>query len=350
MRDRNAVFVGCDVGDKKSEICVLDEVGAVVDRRQLQTTSGALKKALAKHVPAVVAIEVGTHSRWIEEVLLAAGHRVIVANPRQVQLIWKRGKKTDKADALLLARLARVDVTLLAPVHHRSRTSQVDLAAIRSRDVLVQARTKLVNHVRGMLKPFGVRAPSCSTNAFPDRVVAEIPTELVPALMPVVEVLRGVNEQIAAHDRQIEQLAASCPVTTHLAEVDSIGALTALAFRLTVEDPAKFKKSRVVPAFLGLTPAKDQSGHADPQKRISRAGDPLLRRLLVQCAQNLLGHGGRDCDIRRWGLRIAERGGGKNAKKRAIVAVARKLAVVLHRIWVSGEAYHSFHPNAVTAS
>jgi transposase len=341
MKKSNEHFVGCDVGDKMSELCVLDGTGAVIERRTVRTTAAALAKTLARYRRALVAIEVGTHSRWIEEVLTRAGHHVIVANARQVQIIWKRRNKTDRADALLLARLARVDISLLMPVHHRSRPAQVDLASIRSRDALVQVRTKLVNHVRGTLKSFGARADPCATSSFPDRVANQIPPELVPALAPLVETLRKVNEQIASHDRQLEQLAVSCPTTARLSEVSSIGPITALTFRLTIEDPSKFKKSRVVPAFLGLTPAKDQSGEADPQQRISKAGDPLLRRLLVQCAQHLLGHFGQDCDIRRWGLRLAERGG-KNGKRRAVVAVARKLAVVLHRIWMTSSPYRPF--------
>lgn len=349
MKDRNTVFVGCDVGDRTSEICIVDSRGAVVERRQVKTTVRGLTSALARREHTTVAIEAGTHSRWIEETLTAAGHRVIVANPRQVRLIWKRGRKTDKADALLLARLARVDPSLLAPVQHRSRAAQVDLAAIRSRDVLVRTRTLLFNHVRGVLKPFGIKPVDCRPDSFPQRVADEIPPELVPALQPVLKVLCELNEQIAAHDRQIAQIAAACPVVSRLSQIDSVGALTALTFRLTIEDPAKFRRSRVVPAFLGLTPAKDQSGESDPQRGISKAGDPLMRRLLVQCAHNLLGYRGRDCDMRRWGLRLAERGG-KNAKKRAIVAVARKLAVVLHRIWISGDLYEPFRVISTAAA
>jgi transposase len=160
-------------------------------------------------------------------------------------------------------------------------------------------------------------------------------------------VLRELNTQIAKHDRQVEQLSSACPTTVRLAQVDGVGDLTALAYRLTIEDPSRFRKSRVVSAFLGLTPAKDQSGESDPQKGISKAGDPFLRRLLVQCAQHILGPFGNDCDLRRWGLRLAERGG-KAAKKRAIVAVARKLAVLLHRLWVSGEVYRPFYASNVT--
>jgi transposase len=346
MGDRNTVFVGCDVGDKLSELCVLNQAGAVLDRRQVRTTVNGIGKALAGYENATVVIEVGVHSRWIEEALTAAGHQVVVANARQVQLIWKRRKKTDKADAMLLARLARVDLSLLAPVQHRSRAAQVDLASLRSRDALVRVRTALFNHVRGMLKPFGVKPVRCATTAFPDRVASEVPVELLPALEPILGVLRELNTQIAKHDRQVAQLSLACPTTLRLAQVDGVGDLTALAYRLTIEDPSRFKKSRVVSAFLGLTPAKDQSGESDPQKRITKAGDPFLRRLLVQCAQHVLGPFGNDCDLRRWGLRLAERGG-KAAKKRAIVAVARKLAVLLHRLWVTGEVYRPFYASNV---
>ena len=338
MGDRNTVFVGCDVGDKLSELCVLDQAGAVLDRRQVRTTVSGISKPLARYDRAIVVIEAGVHSRWIEEALTAAGHQVVVANARQVQLIWKRRKKTDRADAMLLARLARVDLSLLAPVQHRSRAAQVDLASLRSRDALVRVRTALFNHVRGTLKPFGVKPVRCATSAFPERVASEVPAELLPALEPILEVLRELNTQIAKHDRQVEQLAAACPTTLRLSQVDGVGELTALAYRLTIEDPSRFKRSRVVPAFLGLTPAKDQSGESDPQKRITKAGDPFLRRLLVQCAHHLLGPFGNDCDLRRWGLRLAERGG-KAARKRATVAVARKLTVLLHRLWVTGDVY-----------
>lgn len=341
MKKLSAIYVGCDVGDRTSELCILDHTGAVLERQNVKTTAKSLTRCLSRFGGATVAIEAGTHSRWIEEVLTAAGHGVIVANPRQVRLIWKRGKKTDRADALLLARLARVDQSLLAPVHHRSRTAQLDLAAIRSRDILVRTRTRLFNHVRGTLKPFGIKPVHCSTTAFPDRVADEIPAELAPALEPILKVLRELNDQIAAHDRQVDAMTAANPVATHLATVYGVGALTALTFRLTIEDPTKFKQSRVVAAFLGLTPAKDQSGQSDPQRHISKAGDPLTRRLLVQCAHHMLGHTGADCDIRRWGLHLAERGG-KDGRKRAIVAVARKLAVVLHRIWVTGQPYRPF--------
>jgi transposase len=338
MKKRNAVFAGCDLSDKSSEICVLDGDGAVVETRTARTTRHGLVAAFRKYGHVVVAIEAGTHSRWVEEVLVGAGHKVIVANPRQVQLIWGRGKKTDRSDAMLLARLARVDPMLLAPVHHRSRAAQLDLASLRSRDILVSARTKLVNHVRGLLKQFGVRVERCSTGAFANRADEVVPPDLAPALGPVLEALRTLNAQIVVHDRQVDQLVSASPVAMRLAEVDGVGPVTALAYQLTIEDPTKFRHSRVVGSFVGLTPAKDQSGDSDPQKHISKAGNAFLRRLLVQCAHRVLGTFGRECNLRRWGLALCARGG-PAGKKRAIVAVARKLAVILHRVWITGEPY-----------
>jgi transposase len=239
---------------------------------------------------------------------------------------------------MLLARLARLDLSLLAPVQQRSRSAQVDLASLRSRDILVSVRTKLVNHVRGLLKQFGVRVESRSTPAFARQARKVIPAELRPALVPVLETLDGVSEQIALHDRQVEQLLKASPIATRLAQIDGVGPITALTFRLTIDEPAKFKKSRLVAAFLGLVPAKDQSGASDPQKHITKAGNPFLRRLLVQCAHRLLGPFGPECDLKRWGLTLCARGG-PAGKKRAIVAVARKLAVMMHRVWITGRPY-----------
>jgi transposase len=348
MADPNAVFVGCDLGDKQSEMCVVDQTGAVIETKRVGTTKQALVQALRKYGRAQVVVEAGTHSRWVEDALTSAGHQVVVANPRQIQLIWGRRKKTDRSDAMVLARLARFDLTLLAPVHQRSRGAQVDLASLRSRDILVSVRTKLVNHVRGLLKQFGVRVESCSTAAFASRAGEVVPAELKPALDPVLKALDAVTEQIAVHDRQVQQLVKAYPIATRLAQIDGVGPITALAFRLTIEEPAKFKKSRVVAAFLGLVPAKDQSGASDPQKHITKAGNPFLRRLLVQCAHRLLGAFGPDCDLRRWGLTLCGRGG-PAGRKRAIVAVARKLAVVMHRVWVTGRPYDP-HFSALAAA
>lgn len=339
MKESNRYFVGCDLGDRYTELAVLDGDGAVVETDRIRTTRASLERRLGQYQHARVVLEVGVHSRWVAEVLLGLGHEVIVANPRQVRLIWKRRMKTDRSDAMVLARLGRFDVELLAPVQHRSRSAQVDLAAVRSRELLVCTRTKLLNHVRGTLKQFGVKLPSCKASAFNAHVQQVLPAELRPALGPALSLIDELNAAVGAHDKQVTELAGKeYRHTGRMTQIAGVGDLSALTFALTLDDPARFKKSRFVAAFLGLTPAKDQSGDSDPQKHITKAGDPLVRKYLVQCAQHMLGPLAKDSDLRRWGIRLAERGG-KNGKKRAVVAVARKLAVLMHRLWVSGEQY-----------
>jgi transposase len=353
MGESITVFVGCDVGDKFTDVCILDQHGAVVQNTRVRTTRRSLERHLAGLGRARVVLEVGTHSRWIAAALAEAGHEVVVANARQVQLIWKRPRKTDQSDARLLARMGRVDVALLSPVHHRSYEAHADLACLRARDQLVGARTKLVNHVRGALKPFGLRVQDCSTQAFADAAQELLPAELFAALGPMLEVIRLLNAQIAAHDKQIEQLATAVyPESKRCTQIFGVGNLTALAFMLTLDDPSRFKNSRFAAAFLGLTPGKDQSGDSDPQKGITKAGDPFTRKLLVECAHRILSPvGGLESDLRKWGLKLAERGG-RNGKKRATVAVARKLAVLMHRLWLTGEKYRptGYTPTRVWAT
>jgi transposase len=189
------------------------------------------------------------------------------------------------------------------------------------------------------VKSFGYRLPKCSAPSFHKKVPGNLPSELVEALGPIVETIGSLTEKIKDYDRRIEGLATEhYPETELLRQVSGVGSLTALTFVLTLEDPQSFAESRSVGAYLGLAPGTDQSGERDPQKRISGEGDEMLRRLLVSTAHYILGPFAPDSDLRRHGEKLAERGG-KNAKKRAVVAVARKLSVVLHRLWVSAEVY-----------
>jgi transposase len=290
-----------------------------------------------------VAIEAGTHSPWASRVLEECGHEVLVANPRRTRLIYTNKRKTDEIDAESLARLARLDPKLLYPLKHRGEDSQAHLALIRSRQALVECRTQLVNHVRGAVKSFGARLPKCPARSFHKRASEHIPEALRPALGPVLEQIGSLTEHIREYDRQLEAVSKERYPETHLLRQDEgVGPLTALTFVLTLEDPHRFEKSRSVGAYLGLVPATAQSGDRDPQKHISKEGDQMLRKLLVGSAHYILGPFGSDSDLRRHGAKIASRGG-KNAKKRAVVAVARKLCVLLHRLWVSGEIYKPLH-------
>jgi transposase len=335
------VTVGLDIGDEYSYSAVLDPKGKLLQQGRILTTRKALTEYFSVAQRLRVVLEAGTHSRWISRLLEGLGHEVIVANPRRLKLIYQSDSKTDSTDAESLARLGRIDPKLLSPIFHRSEQAQADLSVVRSRDVLVESRTKMVNSVRGMVKGFGGRLKKCSTSSFhrQARESAEFNEALKPALMPVLDMIERLTQEIARFDRLIEQIAITrYPETKRLRQLSGVGALTSLAYVLTLEDPHRFPRSRKVGSYVGLRSRKNQSGKGDPELRITKAGDSMLRRLLVNSAHYILGPFGPDCDLRRWGLKLAARGG-KNAKKRAVVAVARKLAVLLHRLWVTGADY-----------
>ena len=331
--------VGLDLGDRFSHVLVIDAEGQVVEEGRVATGEEALRQRFSGRPPMRIALETGTHSPWVSRLLEQCGHEVVVANSRKLRLIYENPSKDDRVDAFYLARIARVEPALLSPVQHRAASTQKDLALLRSRDALVSARTQLINHVRGQVKSVGGRLPACSTRAFPKKVSEHTPQSLQPALLPVLEQIASLNDRIKGLERQIQVLAdESYPQTKLLRQVGGVGPITSLAFVLTVEAPQRFPKSRTVGAFLGLVPGRKQSGGSDPQRRITKQGDRSLRRLLVNAAHYILGPFGPDCDLRRFGLKIASRGG-KNARKRAIVAAARKLAVLLHHLWRSAEVY-----------
>jgi transposase len=334
------VTAGLDLGDKYSYLCLIDQQsGQVIEEGRLRTTPEAFLRRFASEQPLRIAIEAGTHSPWASRVLEGCGHEILVANARKLRLIYSNKRKTDEVDAENLARLARLDPMLLYPLKHRGEESQAHMAIVRSREALVSTRTQLVNHVRGAVKSFGARLPKCPARSFHKRASEHIPEALWPALRPILETIGSLTERIRDYERKLEAVSEEhYPETELLRQVEGIGPLTALTFVLTLEDPYRFEKSRSVGAYLGLVPASDRSGERDPQKRISKEGDEMLRKLLVSGAHYVLGPFGSDSDLRRHGEKIASRGG-KNSKKRAVVAVARKLAVLLHSLWVSGEVY-----------
>lgn len=332
--------VGLDLGDRKTQLCVLDmDSGDVAETGQLRTTRDGFVRRFAGVAPMRIVIEVGTHSPWVSELLSSQGHDVLVANARQLALIYNSSKKSDKVDAEMLARLARLDPKLLSPIEHRGSQARADLAVIRSRDLLVRIRTQLTVHCRGVVKSVGERLASCDTATFPSRVKEDVPSSLRPSLFPVLEVLDSITAQIQHLDQRLETLAReSYPETEVLQQVAGVGPLGSMAFILTLEDPKRFPRSRSVGSYFGLVPRQDQSGDSCAQLGITKEGDALVRRLLVQSGHYILGPFAPDSDLRRHGLKIAERGG-KSAKKRAVVAVARKLAILLHRLWLNGEVY-----------
>ena len=336
---RENITIGVDLGDRYSQLCTVDRDGEEVATARVRTTPAALEQWFRGQAPARVILEAGTHSPWASRLLNELGHEVLVANPRKLRLIYENDRKDDRVDAEYLARVGRLDPKLLGGITHRGETAQADLALLQARAALVRTRTQLVNHARGVVKAVGGRLPSCAAAAFHRKAAGAVPAVLRAALAPVLAQLAQVTRQIRTYDREIARLCVErYPETARLRQVRGVGPLIALAYVLVLEDPARFRRSRAVGPYLGLCPGREQSGAHDPQLHITRAGNPWLRCLLVQGAQYILGPRGEDCELRRHGERMAARGG-KAAKKRAVIAVTRKLAVLLHHLWASGAVY-----------
>lgn len=336
------ITIGLDLGDRVSHVCELDAAGAISREAAVATTTTGLTRSFGSRERCRVILEVGTHSPWVSRLLGELGHEVIVANPSALygqRRTRGRRRRNDRLDAAFLARQGRADVALLYPITHRSAQAQQHLEIIRARDQLVRTRTKLINHVRGTVKATGGRIPTYSAAAFATHAGSALPAELRESLTPLLEVIGDLTRRIAQFDTRVEAIAAEAyPVVARLRGPAGVGPLTALTYVLLVEDPTRFRSSRSVGPYFGLVPQLDDSSDSTPQLRITKRGDALGRRLLVSAAHYVLGPFGPDCDLRRYGEAIARRGG-KNAKKRAVIAVARKLAVLLHRLWVSEQAY-----------
>ena len=338
-----SLTIGIDLGDRYSHYCVLDPDGEIVEEGRLKTTRETLLLRFAALAPSRFAVETGTHANWVAEQLQQLGHTVLVANAREVQAITGSDRKCDAVDAKKLARYARVDPSILRPITPRSSHTQAARAVIRVRARLVSMRTEAVNTARGLVKSLGHRLPSCDADQFAARCRPAVPAELATPLGLLLDVIESVTKQIKACDGQIEQLARTeYPETERLTSIPGVGTLTALTFVLTIGDKERFAHSREVGPYLGLCPERKQSGGRDPQLGITKAGDPYLRLLLVQCAHRVLREQGPVSALQAWGRQLAERGG-PNAKKRALLAVARKRAVLLQRLWTSDRCFEPFY-------
>jgi len=334
---KKGITIGMDLGDKKHQVCILNKTGKIITEEEVAGTRTAAVRFFKQYRGAVVAMETGPHSRWVSQIAAAAGLEVLVGNARKLRMIWQSRQKSDTRDAVMLARIARFDPALLCPIRHRGEQVQMDLEIIRARDLLVRERTQMVNHVRSVVKSMGERLAICSAESFGRK--AKIPEALNEALKPMLEMIQELTKKIRAYDLIVKEAVANkYPETERLRQVGGVGPLTALAYVLTLEEPERFAKSRMAGAYLGLVPRLDQSGQIYKQLRITKHGDGYLRRLLVSSAHYILGPFGPDCDLRTFGLKLMQRGG-KNAKKRAVVAVARKLAVLLHALWRNGAIY-----------
>jgi transposase len=343
QRDANSLVIGIDLGDRTSSYCVRTREQEMVVEAIVATTAQAMLEMFQPLQRQRVVMETGTHSRWVAELLGMLGHEVIVGNARKLKLITENEQKSDRVDARLLSKLGCLSVDWLHPVYQRSGEAHRDLLVVRAREALVETRTALINHVRGIVKSFGSRLRSCGSDQFVEVAKAELPVVLQGVLSGVLATLAEIQEQIYSYECRIKHLCQSkYEQTSWLLQVKGVGPVTALTYVLTIEDAQRFERSRDVGAYLGLVPKKRQSGKRDPQLGISKTGDEMLRKLLVNCAHHILGPVGAESDLRRWGLGLVEAGqraGQKGARKRAAAAVARKLAVLLHRLWVEKQKY-----------
>jgi transposase len=344
--ENSGVTVGLDLGDRDSHFCLLDAKGQVLATGKAPTTLRGLTATFERFRGARIVLECGTHSPWVSRVLKGMGLETLVLDARSVAIVTRSTRKSDKHDALTLARLGRTDASLglLRTISHRPAAFQEDLSVIRARDSMVRSRTMLVNTVRSLMKSSGERLPVCSTPSFATKVAKVLPRGLAPACEPLLAAIADLTARIKEQDKTIERMIDErYPAARLLQQIPGVGPLTALTYVLTLFDPDRFAKSRQVGAYLGLVPRRHQSGQRDPHLGITHAGNPYLRQLLVSAAHYIIGPFGPPSDLREWGLSLASRG--PNAKKRAVVAVARRLAVLLHRLWLTGEVYEPCRRN-----
>lgn len=340
-QQEEGLVMALDLGDKEGQLCVLGADGEIRQEVRVRMTTPDLQSWFSTSHPETVVMEAGSHSPWVSRLLEQMGHAVMVVDPRRLRLISESDSKNDRNDARTLARVAAAMPDLLRVVKHRSAEAQKDLTVIRARARLVEVRTKLWCSLRGLSKSLGHRLPR--------RVSRESIQEQIAILEPLWNAMEDVQRRIGEYDRKIRELEQKYPASGRLRQIAGVGPLISLTFVLTLDDHLRFARSRQIGPYLGLRPRQRDSGASQPQLRITKAGDRYLRSLLIQGAQYILGRFGPDTDLRRWGLRLAQRGG-KNARKRAVVAVARKLAVLMHRIWMDESAYEPLRQSAAVTA
>jgi transposase len=340
--------VGLDLGDRSSFYCVVDGTGDVLLEQKVSTTPRAINEIFGAMPRSRIAVETGTHSPWVSRLLSELGHETIVARARSVRLIGESRRKDDRIDAMTLARLVRIDPQLLCPVKHHSAQAQANLTVIRARAALVRTRTMLVNAARGLTKSYGEWLRGCNARGMKPKSAQDLSPELQYALKPMMHEIESAANGSASTIRCSTLWRNRYPDAERLKQIKGVGTLIALTYMLTLEDPHRFRMSRDAACYVGFQPGRRNSGQSEPQMHISKEGDPYLRSLLVQTAHHALGPWGVDSDLRRWGMKLAEHGG-KRGKKRAVIAVGRKLAVLLHRLWVSGDRYVPLRPSGQAA-
>lgn len=334
------ITIGMDLGNKKHAVCALDAKGTILFRTEVPNNPESLEGFFREQAGATVAMETGLCCRWISTLARAQGCRVLVGNARKLAAIWQSKRKNDRNDALLIARLARADPELFHPVELRDDEHHAMVQIIRLREQAVGSRTALVNSIRGTCKARGVFLPVCDASCFHKAAKELLEGDLARLVAPLLGILEVLRESIRDYDRMLESYAREhfAKETDLLRTIPGCGPITACAFVAHVGNPSRFQKARSAGPNFGLTPAQEQSGETDAPRRISKAGSSLVRHLLMTAANYILRESSPDTALKRHGLRICARGG-KVARRKAKVAVARKLAVTMLAMLKTGRPY-----------
>jgi transposase len=331
-------FAGLDVSLATTTICVVDNGGEVLFETSVETDAVAIADALAEHRPGLVGLEAGPMSEWLHDGLAARGFETVRLETRHVHAALKASRvKTDRRDALGIAQLLRMG--WFRPVHVKTITAREQRVLLGAREMLVRRVRDLDNGVRGLLRGFGLRPPRHLRGRWSATVrelVLGHPT-LLAAIEPLLAARDALAKQLEHLDRKVRDQARADPVCRRLMTVPGVGAIVALSYVTAIDDPSRFAQSRDVGSALGPTPSRYQSGETDRVGAITRAGDPRARVALVEAAHVMMTRVARWFPLKAWAMRVAARRGAKRAK----VALARKLAVILHRLWVDGTDFQA---------
>lgn len=331
--------VAIDLHDQYSQICVMNEARQILVEAKVPTTQAALRDFFRQRERCRVIFEAGPHALWVSELLTQLGHEPMACHARRVRLIAESRNKNDRVDAELLVRLSLSDLELIRPIQQRSRATLEQRSLIRTRAALVDTQKRLRTMLRGLVKPFGIRLPSGKKRALAEAASAELPPLAGKSVQAILTTLETLADHVDALNREVEHLASTHPDATYLQTIPGVGPLVTMSFIHAIEDPARFASTDVGP-YLGLTPSNRSSAgkKLSPQER-GRPGDPYVRSLLIQSAWTLMNSASQS-DLAQWGRQLAERIGAK----KAALAVARKLATLMHHLWLHHEQFQP-HPN-----
>jgi transposase len=331
-------FAGLDVSVKETSVCVVDDTGKITREVRVASEPDALLAVLSNPSWRFkrIGLEAGPLSQWLFSALAEADLPVICVETRHMRAVLKAQiNKTDRNDARGIAQMMRVG--LYRPVHVKTLRSQKLRMLLTHRKLLQSKAIAIENDLRGTLRNFGLKIGMVGTTKFEARIkeLVDNVADVAVLVEPLLVIRRALREQIDVLHRRVLTIVRDDEVCRRLMTVPGVGPVVALTYRATVDMPARFRKSKSVGAVFGLTCSRDQSGERDRPGAISRCGDEMMRAMLYEAAQSMLVHSKKWSWLKAWAMQIARRRG----MKRAIVALARRLAVIMHRIWIDGTEF-----------